>query len=115
MSALALGEFIRKKRDELDLSLRELARRLEITPPFLSDIELGKRYPSEGVLEKIAKGLGVPLEDLEQLDFRESISDLKRLMERDPDVGVAFRRLIQGVSSGQIKAEDLRKVKEAKK
>ena len=49
-----LGQFIRSKRDELDMSLRELACQLDITPPFLSDIELGKRYPSEPVMAKLA-------------------------------------------------------------
>jgi transcriptional regulator with XRE-family HTH domain len=107
MPALALGEFIRKKRDELDLSLRELARRLDITPPFLSDIELGKRYPSEVVMERIAKELEVALDDLKKFDVRESISDLKKLMEKDPSLGVAFRTAIERVNKGEISTGDL--------
>jgi transcriptional regulator with XRE-family HTH domain len=50
-----IGPFIRKRRDELDLSLRELAKKLDCSPAFISDIELGRRHPSEKVLVEIAK------------------------------------------------------------
>jgi len=48
-----IGPYIRKRRDELDLSLRELAKKLDCSPAFISDIELGRRHPSEKVLAEI--------------------------------------------------------------
>ena len=45
-----LGQRIRELREEKDFSLRELAKKSGVTAPFLSDIELGRRYPSEKVL-----------------------------------------------------------------
>ena len=107
MPAQTLGEFIRSKRDELDISLRELARRLEITPPFLSDIELGKRYPSEPVAAKLAGFLGVSLDELKTYDHRESISDLKRLLEENKNLNVAFRTAIEDVKGGKLSPDQL--------
>ena len=109
MLAKSLGEFIRGKRDELDLSLRELARRLEITPPYLSDIELGKRYPSEPIMAKLADFLKVSIEELKMFDHRESLSELKRLLEQNTSLNVAFRSAIEEVKDGKISPEQLAK------
>lgn len=54
-----IGPFIRKRRDELYLSLQELAEKLDCSPAFVSDIELGRRHPSEKVLIETAKILRV--------------------------------------------------------
>jgi transcriptional regulator with XRE-family HTH domain len=107
MSAKTLGEFIRTKRDESDISLRELARQLDITPPFLSDIELGKRYPSEPVMQKLANFFKVSLDELKQYDHREAISDLKRLLESNTSLNLAFRTAIEEVKDGKISPEQL--------
>jgi len=39
------GDFIAKKREERQITLREMARRLEISAPFLSDVEKDRRNP----------------------------------------------------------------------
>ena len=97
MTAKTLGEIVRERRNAADISLRELARRIGITPPFLSDIELGRRNPSEEVLAKMAQELNVPIEDLKKFDNRESITDLKRMMEENPELSFAFRTAIKQV------------------
>ncbi len=108
-----LGEVIRQKREDADLSLRELARRLEISAPFLSDVELGRRYPSDDVLSKLAKFLNTSLDDLKKYDTRESIGSLKRLIEDDPSWGFAFRTMAEKANQGKISPEELlRKIKE---
>lgn len=107
MPAKTLGQFIRSKRDELDMSLRELARQLDITPPFLSDIELGKRYPSEPVMAKLAGFFKIPVDTLKMFDHRESLSDLKRLLEQNSNLNVAFRTAIGDVKDGTISPEQL--------
>jgi transcriptional regulator with XRE-family HTH domain len=77
MIELSLGQRLRELRDKADLSLRELAKRIGVTSPFLSDIELGRRFPSEQILAKLAGALNVSLEDLKQYDNRGPIADLK--------------------------------------
>jgi transcriptional regulator with XRE-family HTH domain len=49
-----LGEYLRELREQRDLSVRELAKRLDVSAPFLSDVELGRRHPSGEVLERLA-------------------------------------------------------------
>src|SRR5271166_3501441 len=41
----ALGQRIHELRDKADLSLRGSAKKIGISSPFLSDIELGRRFP----------------------------------------------------------------------
>lgn len=43
----SFGEFIARKRAEKKITLREMARLLKITPPYLSDIEKSRRNPPE--------------------------------------------------------------------
>ena len=45
------GEFITKKREEKQITLREMAKKLDISPPYLSDVEKDRRNPFE--LEKL--------------------------------------------------------------
>ncbi len=96
-----LGQYIRERREELDLSLREFARRLHCSAPFISDIELGRRYPSEKVLAWMAPILKVSLEDLKRHDTRPPLAEIKRITEADPLYAVAFRKVIAGKISPQ--------------
>lgn len=41
------GEFINQKRLELKISMRDVASALDISAPFLSDVEKGRRNPFE--------------------------------------------------------------------
>ena len=107
MIEISLGQRLHELRDKADLSLRELSRKVGISSPFLSDIELGRRFPSEEILAKLADALNVSLEDLKQYDTREPIADLKRLMDSDPKLGFAFRTAVEKVKSGELTAEDI--------
>lgn len=104
------GERIRELRDEKDVSLRELAKKLDVSAAFLSDIELGRRYPSDKVLVKISEALGVTNEDLKSYDTRAPIEDLKRLTNANPQYGFALRQVVDK----NISAEDLIKFVEDK-
>lgn len=110
MAIHSLGEAIRHFRGKLDLSLRELAKQTKISPPFLSDIELGKRYPSEETLESLAKALKVSIDELKKYDHRESAIDLRRLIANNPRIGLAFRSTVEGLKTGKITAEQLERL-----
>jgi len=61
---LAIGQRLRQARLELGMSLREMARRVGVSPSFISQVELGRTKPSVGTLYSIALELGVSLNEL---------------------------------------------------
>lgn len=88
-----LGQRIRELREEKDLSLREFAKQLGLSAPFVSDIELGRRFPSDDVFEKMAEVLGVSTDELRSYDTRVPVSELKKLAQSSPAYGIALRKL----------------------
>jgi transcriptional regulator with XRE-family HTH domain len=61
---VTLGGRLREERDHRGVTLRELARRLEVSPSLLSQIETGKTQPSVRTLYAIVSELGVSLDDV---------------------------------------------------
>lgn len=59
-----IGELVKSARMAASLTQVDLAAAVEITQPFLAQIELGLREPSIDTLRKIAATLGVPLKEL---------------------------------------------------
>jgi transcriptional regulator with XRE-family HTH domain len=98
-----LGAFVQRKRDELDMSLREFARQIGYTAPFVSDIERGRRHPSDEVVAEIARVLRVPIDELRKRDARAPIDDIKRVTQSDPRFAMAFRTVIdKNISADQL-------------
>ena len=60
----ALGELIRKQRQQAELTLRDLAERANVSNPDLSQIERGLHEPSVRVLKAIAGALNLSAESL---------------------------------------------------
>jgi transcriptional regulator with XRE-family HTH domain len=61
---IGIGQQLRDARLAIGLSLREMARRVDVSASFMSQLELGKTMPSVGTLYSIASELGVSLDDL---------------------------------------------------
>lgn len=62
----ALGLLIRERRQQAELTLRELAARTNVSNPYLSQIERGLHEPSVRVLKAIAGALNLSAESLLQ-------------------------------------------------
>jgi len=60
----ALGDLIRKQRQQAELTLRELAERTNVSNPYLSQIERGLHEPSVRVIKAIAGALNLSAESL---------------------------------------------------
>lgn len=91
-----LGDRLKELRGQADLSLRELSQKVGgLSAAFLSDVELGRRFPSEEVLAKLAKALKSTVEDLKTYDTRLPVGEMKRMAAQNPAVGVAFRKMVQ--------------------
>jgi transcriptional regulator with XRE-family HTH domain len=89
---MTLGERIRARRVELGITLREFGRRVEVSAPYLTDLEAGRRHPSPEVLARIAGALGLQAVELEALDTRLS-PEVRRWVETQPDVARLLRTL----------------------
>ena len=97
-----LGNRIRELRDEHDLSLREFAKKLgDISPAHISDIENGRRNPSDDLLHKMALVLNTKFEELKQLDGRLPVDALKRAVQGDPALGFALRKVAEKKITGE--------------
>lgn len=105
--ALTLGQRLRELREQKDLSLRELAKKVEgSSAAHLSDIEFGRRFPSPELLTKLAHALDTTVEDLRQYDSRPPIEDFKRMSEANPAYGFALRKMVEK----QISPEEIERL-----
>ncbi len=89
-----LGQRIRELREAKDISLRELAKKIDVSAAFLSDVELERRQLSDKHLNALAKALDTSLDDLRKYDTRPPMNDLRRMTNSDPKFGYAFRQII---------------------
>lgn len=111
-----LGQRIRELREAKDFSLRELAKKLgDLSAAFLSDIELGRRHPSDKVLALMARQLETTVEDLRSYDTRPPVRELRRLATSDPQFGLALRRAVEKGFSGEELLHALEAKREKKK
>lgn len=105
--AATMGQRLRELREQAGLSLREVAKAAKISAAFLSDVELGRRFPTNEKLALIAQKIRASAEDLKKHDHRSALADLKRLAEGSPSLGAAVRALVDQVQSGAITPDAL--------
>ena len=110
MNTLTFGEQIRKLRGDLDLSLRTVAERIGVSAAFLSDVELGRRFPSTDKLKLLAKELKVSVKELSDYDFRGEAENIRKMMFSDAGAGAAFRTVAEKMKSGMSAEEILKRL-----
>ncbi len=97
---MTLGERIKLRRQEQDLSLRDLAGQADLTASFLSQIERDQASPSIESLRKISRALEVPL--FYFLMEQEEVCPVVRQHERRrltlPATGITLEMLTPDVS-----------------
>ncbi len=89
MSKLAAR--IRSAREKAGLSLRELARRIEISATYMHQIETGDAPPSEACLELICEQIGCDFDALMRQSDRIP-TDVRRYITKTPGVLERLRR-----------------------
>lgn len=97
-----LGQRVRELRQKADLSLRDLGQRLKdpttgtpVSAAFLSDIENGRRFPSDDMIEKLAEALGGDAEDFRKCDPRGPAKEIQDLAVMNAQYAFAFRRALE--------------------
>jgi transcriptional regulator with XRE-family HTH domain len=109
-----LGAFIRDQRERAELSMRELAKRANISNPYLSQIERGLHEPSVRVLTSIAGALELSAEALlrgagllgDSVDDEDRTASTEEAIRSDPRLTVEQRQALLTVYRSYIeKAE----------
>lgn len=54
-----LGYVIKLLRKARDLSMKELAQKMDVSPAYVSEVEANKKHPSLDMLSKFSTALGV--------------------------------------------------------
>lgn len=60
----AIGKAVRRKRLQNELTLRQLAKKIETSHGYIGDIEAGRVNPSVKTLVKLAKELDFSLDEI---------------------------------------------------
>jgi len=101
----SLGDRIREARVREGLALRELARRLDKAPSYISDIEYDRRTPSEEVLRAICSELNLDFDTMLGLAGRLG-DEADRYLRRNPTAGMLFRK----VSEAGLQEDELQRL-----
>lgn len=104
---MSFGDHLRKLRDARDFSLRELAEKVGVSAAFLSDVELGRRFPSDEKIEALAHALSVDPAELRKYDFRSQAEEIRKMMVENAGAGIAFRTVAEELKRGHITPEEL--------
>ena len=108
------GATVRRKRENLEIGLREMAKMIGVSPTYLSKVERDDfTPPAEDKVIAIAKILGRDSDELLALAGKVS-SELTEIIRRHPRELASFLRSAKGLSAEQMAklAEDARKAKE---
>lgn len=91
MSSRRIASNLRSARERSGLSLRELARRVQISAAAMSRVETGKCVPSEGLLRDVCAVVGTDFDSLMKKTGRLP-EDVVRYITRTPGVLERLRR-----------------------
>ncbi len=89
---VAFGEFVRNRRLKLNIGLREFAGKLDISPAFISKMEIGDfKPPKEENIKKMANILNI---DEDELLARAGkiASDLQKIISTKPAIYASLLR-----------------------
>src|SRR5262245_39711842 len=98
-STQKFGEFVRRKRGEKEIGLREMAKMIGVSPTYLSKVERDEFLPpAEDKVRKIAKIIGCDADELLARAGRVS-SDLSEIIKQNPRQVAALLRTTKGWSA----------------
>ena len=105
---MKFGKTIRKLREERNISIAELARKVGMSPTYLAPIERDVfPPPAEGKVKRIAKALGQDPDEFLALAGRVA-TDLHRIIRKQPAQMARLLRAVDGFSESEINKLALR-------
>jgi transcriptional regulator with XRE-family HTH domain len=79
---LILAENMKKYRKILGISQEKLAEKMNTAPNYIAMIEVGKKFPSAGMLERIAQALNVDTPELFTTNTVTFMTNSNKTLER---------------------------------
>lgn len=113
------GIFLRQRREELGLTLRGLAGKLQVTAAYLSDIEKGNRRAPKnymgalGIALEISEDERLLFEDLANVTHKMACPDMEPYLRNKEIARVALRKARDRDISDEKWAEILRIIDES--
>ncbi len=115
---MSLGEIIRQKREEMDLTLDEVSGKVGFSKPYLSTIETGKvnNPPSDELLRKLEKVLGFHAGLLLDLAHTERMSpDMREKVELTEAINKKLWQVVKDLINDNSKVGQLSEMLAANK
>jgi transcriptional regulator with XRE-family HTH domain len=108
-----LGQRVRELRQKADMALRDLGEKLKdpetgthVSAAFLSDIENGRRFPSDDLIDRMAEVLGADADELRKCDPRGPAREIQDLAVMNARYAFAFRRAVDFVQDHNLSPEE---------
>jgi HTH-type transcriptional regulator, competence development regulator len=96
---IGFGEFVRNRRLDLNIGLREFATKLDLSPAFISKMEIGDfKPPKEENIKKMAIILGIDQDELLARAGKIS-SDLQEIISTKPALYASLLRRVKSSNS----------------
>ena len=108
MDSLMFGHTLRMLRTTAGISLRTLAKKIDVSPAYLSQVELGKLpTPTHNRIKKIAETIGIPVSLLTEISHRpnpdvilllQGHQELNELIKMAFDIGLEDRDIFEMIA-----------------
>ena len=96
------GAYVRQKREDREIGLRKMAKKIGISPTYLSKIERDEfSPPAEDKVKAIAEILDVDVDELLALAGKVS-SDITQIIREHPHNMASLIRGTRGMSEGEM-------------
>ncbi len=99
---LKFGAYVRQKREQRELGLREMAKIIGVSPTYLSKVERDEfSPPAEDKVLRIAEVFDIDADELLALAGKVS-SDLSEIIREQPRELASFLRTVKGLSAEDV-------------
>src|ERR1700720_4306043 len=102
MARKSFGALVRREREAKEIGLREMAKKIGVSPTYLSKVERDEfPPPAEDKVRKIAEIIGCDADELLARAGRVS-SDLSEIIKKHPRELAALLRTTKGLSADAV-------------
>ena len=112
----SLGKFLRTFRIQQGELLKDMAKKLEVAPAYLSSIENGKRNPTKKFMNNIIESYELSSGDIDALNraYSETLNEVNfntaNSTDNQRDLCISFARKLNNLNNTQI--DEIRKILE---